>query len=159
MSYSLKGKTMHLPGHVAKNQMAKLSRKRLGKAKAFPKGVGYNIPIPRDLLASPAWTAMSHQCRKFVDTLMMEWADHGGDQNGNLKGPYDQLEARGLRRQTLLDVIVEARALGIVHPVRGQRSYGSRRAPSVYRLTWLGTPLNGLTATNEWRAIKTKEEA
>jgi len=38
----------------------------------FPKGVGYNIPIPRDLLASPAWLAMSHQCRKLVDALMME---------------------------------------------------------------------------------------
>jgi len=73
--------------------------------------------------------------------------------------PYDQLEARGVRRQTALDAIVEAKALGIIHPVRGQRSYGCRRAPSVYRLTWLGTPLNGLAATNEWRAIKTKEEA
>ena len=52
--------------------MATMSRKRLSKAKMFPKGVGYNIPIPRDLLASPAWLAMSHQCRKLVDALMME---------------------------------------------------------------------------------------
>jgi hypothetical protein len=102
---------------------------------------------------------MSHQCRKFVDALMMEWANHGGDENGNLKAPYDQLQAIGLRRETTLDAIVEAKALGIVYPERGQRSYGSRRHPSVYRLTWLGTPRNGLAATNEWRAIKTKEEA
>jgi hypothetical protein len=102
---------------------------------------------------------MSHQCRKLVDALMTEWANHGGEENGNLKVPYDQLEARGLRRQTVLDSVIEAKALGIIHPERGQRSYGSRKAPSVYRLTWLGTPLNGLTATNEWRGIKTKEEA
>jgi len=50
--------------------MATLSRKRVSKAKSFPKGVGYNIPIPRDLLGSPAWLAMSHQCRKLVDALM-----------------------------------------------------------------------------------------
>ena len=144
---------------LSENKMAKLSKTRLNKAKAFPKGVGYNIPLPRDLLASPAWLTMSHQCRKFVDALMTEWADHGGIENGNLKAPYDQLQRRGLRRETVLDAVVEAKALGIVHPVRGQRSYGSRRYASVYRLTWLGTPQNGLTATNEWRAIKTKEEA
>jgi hypothetical protein len=144
---------------LSESRMATLSKTRLNKAKAFPKGVGYNIPLPRDLLASPAWLTMSHQCRKFVDALMTEWADHGGIENGNLKAPYNQLQTRGLRRETVLDVVVEARALGIVHSVRGQRSYGSRRNPSVYRLTWLGTPQNGLTATNEWRAIKTKEEA
>jgi hypothetical protein len=144
---------------LAENETAKLSKTRLSKAKAFPKGVGYNIPVPRDLLASPAWLTMSHQCRKFIDALMVEWANHGGAENGNLKAPYDQLQTRGLRLATILDVVVEARALGIAHSVRGQRSYGLRRSPSVYRLTWLGTPQNGLTATNEWRAIKTKEEA
>jgi len=150
---------MQPPRRLTERKMATLSRKRVSKAKSFPKGVGYNIPIPRDLLGSPAWLAMSHQCRKLVDALMMEWANHGGEENGNLKVPYDQLQARGLRRETVLDAVVEAKALGIIDAVRGQRSYGSRRSPSVYRLTWLGTPGNGLTATNEWRAIKTKEEA
>jgi hypothetical protein len=148
-----------LPRKLSEHKKARLSRTRHAKSKAFPKGVGYHIPIPHDLLASPAWLAMSHQCRKLVDALMTEWTVHGGEENGNLKVPYDQLQARGLRRETLLDAIVEAKALGIIHPVRGQRSYGSRRSPSVYRLTWLGTPLNGLSATNEWRAIKTKQEA
>jgi hypothetical protein len=150
---------MQPPRSLAEHKMATMSRKRLSKAKAFPRGVGYSIPIPRDLLVSPAWLAMSHQCRKLVDALMTEWANHGGEENGNLKVPYDQLQTRGLRRETILDTIFEAKALGIIQPARGQRSYGSRRAPSVYRLTWLGTPQNGLTATNEWRAIKTKEQA
>ena len=68
------------------------------------------------------------------------------------------LQSRGMRRGNILNAIVEAEALGIVDPTRGVRSYGSRRAPSRYRLTWLGTP-DGLMATNEWRAIKTTEEA
>ena len=56
------------------------------------------------------------------------------------------------------DPSIEAEALGIVDPTRGARSYGSRRAPSRYRLTWLGTP-DGLTATHEWRSIKSADEA
>jgi len=148
-----------LPPQKLTEHKAALSSKRRSKAKSFPKGVGYSIPIPHDLLASPAWLLMSHQCRKLVDALMMEWTNHGGEENGNLKVPYDQLQVRGLRRQTVLDAILEAGALGLIQAARGQPSYGSRRAPSVYRLTWLGTPRNGLTATNEWRGIKTKDEA
>jgi hypothetical protein len=128
------------------------------KALALPQGVGFCVPLPGDLLKSPAWLAMSVQCRKFTDALMAEHADHGGLENRNLKAPYDMLEARGMRRQTVLDAIVEAKALGLVDPRRGQRSYGSRRAPSVYRLTWLGTP-DGLTPLHEWKAIKTLEQA
>jgi hypothetical protein len=115
---------MQPPQRLAEHKIATMSRKRRGGAKSFPKGVGYSIPIPRDLLGCPAWLAMSHQCRKLVDALMMEWANHGGEENGMLKVPYDQLQAMGLRRQTVLNVIVEAKALGIIHPVRGQRSYG-----------------------------------
>jgi hypothetical protein len=132
--------------------------KRFRKAVGLPQGVGWCVPVPRDLLNSPAWLAMSDQCRKLVDALMAEHADHGGVENGNLMAPYDMLQARGMRRGNILAAVIEAEALGIVDPERGARSYGSRRAPSRYRLTWLGTP-DGLTASNEWRAIKTTEEA
>jgi hypothetical protein len=101
---------------------------------------------------------MSDQCRKLLDALMAELADHGGEENGNLMAPYNMLQARGMRRGNILRTIIEGEALGLLDPKRGVRSYGSRRAPSRFRLTWLGTP-DGLMATNEWRAIKTTEEA
>jgi hypothetical protein len=110
------------------------------------------------VLNSPAWLAMSDQCRKLVDALMAEHADHGGQENGNLMAPYNMLHARGMRRGNILNTIVEAEALGIVDPARGARSYGSRKAPSRYRLTWLGTP-DGLMPTNEWKLIETVAEA
>ena len=132
--------------------------KRFRKVLGLPQGVGWSVPVPGNLLNSPAWLAMSDQCRKLVDALMAEHADHGGLENGNLMAPYNMLQSRGMRRGNILNAIVEAEALGIVDPTRGVRSYGSRRAPSSYRLTWLGTP-DGLMATNEWRAIKTTEEA
>jgi hypothetical protein len=135
-----------------------IAGKRMRRALGLPQGVGFCVPLPRDLLCSPAWRAMSDQCRKLIDALMIEHGDHGGFENGNLKAPYDTLQARGMRRGNILSAVLEARALGIVDPTRGVRSYGSRKAPSVYRLTWLGTS-DGLTPTNEWRAIKTDEEA
>jgi hypothetical protein len=127
-------------------------------ALGLPQGVGFSVPVPRDLLNSPAWLAMSGQCRKLVDALMAEHADHGGLENGNLMAPYNMLQAKGMRRGNILDAIIEAEALGIVDPTRGARSYGSRRVPSRFRLTWLGTP-DGLTPTNEWKSIKTVAEA
>jgi hypothetical protein len=132
--------------------------KRFRNALGFPQGVGWCVPVPGELLHSPAWLAMSDQCRKLVDALMAEHADHGRLENGNLMAPYDMLQARGMRRGKILDTVIEAEALGLVGPTRGARSYGSRRAPSRYRLTWLGTP-DGLMPTNEWRSIKTAEEA
>ena len=101
---------------------------------------------------------MPYQSRLLIDGLMAEHADHGGLENGNLKAPYDMLEARGMRRGTILDAIFKAEALGLIDAIRGVRSYGSRKAPSHYRLTWLGTP-DGLAPTNEWKSIKTHEEA
>jgi hypothetical protein len=93
-----------------------------------------------------------------IDALMAELANHGGVENGNLKAPYDFLETRGMRRGKILDAVMEAQALGLVQPRRGVRSYGSRKVPSTYRLTWVGTP-DGLTGTHEWKAIKSDEEA
>jgi hypothetical protein len=135
-----------------------IASKRMRNALGLPKNAGYCVALPLHLLNSPAWLAMSPQCRRFVDALMAEFATHGGAENGNLKAPYDQLQARGIRREVVLDIVFESQALGIAEATRGQRSYGSRRAPSVYRLTWLGTP-DGLTPTNEWKSIKTAEEA
>ena len=135
-----------------------IAGKRMREALGLPRGVGFCVPMPRDLLNSPAWMAMPYQCRLLIDGLMAEHADHGGLENGNLIAPYDMLEARGMRRGNILDAIFKAEALGLIDAVRGVRSYGSRKAPSRYRLTWLGTP-DGLAPSHEWKAIKTDEEA
>jgi hypothetical protein len=131
---------------------------RMREALGFPKGVGFSVPVPRDLLNSPAWLAMSYRFRKLIDALMSEHADHGGQENGNLMAPYNMLQARGMRRGNILDAVIEAEALGIADPRRGARSYGSRRVPSRFRPTWLGTS-DGLMATHEWKSIKTADEA
>jgi len=135
-----------------------IAGKRMRRVLSPTDTAGYWIVLPLDLLSSPAWLAMSTQCRRFVEALMVEFCAHAGMENGNLKATYDQLETRGLQRKSVLKVVIEAEALGIVQASRGQRSYGSKRAPSTYRLTWYGTP-DGLAATHEWKAIKAAEEA
>jgi hypothetical protein len=87
--------------------------KRIKKAISPPANAGFWIAVPGHLLNSPAWLAMSPQCRKFIDALMDEFCAHGGTENGSLKAPYDQLQARGVRRESALDAITEADALGI----------------------------------------------
>ncbi|MBR1155249.1 hypothetical protein [Bradyrhizobium sp. JYMT SZCCT0428] len=135
-----------------------IAGKRHRRAMGLPQGVGWCVPLPGYLLNSPAWLAMSPKCRKFIDALMAEHADQGGLENGNLMAPYNWLQARGMRRADILSAVIEAKALGIVDFTRGARSYGSRMAPSRYRLTWLGTP-DGLAPTHEWKSIKTDVEA
>jgi hypothetical protein len=80
-------------------------------------------------------------------------------ENGNLKATYDQLETRGVRRKNILDVVVEAEALGVAQASRGRRSYGSRIAPSTYRLTWYGTEsgMRGLSCALHRRALKVED--
>jgi hypothetical protein len=89
----------------------RIAGKRMKKALSPSANAGFWIAVPSQLLDSPAWLAMSPQCRKFIDALMSEFCAHGGMENGNLKATYDQLQARGVRREIILDVIVEANAL------------------------------------------------
>jgi hypothetical protein len=136
----------------------KIAGKRMREALGMPKGVGWSVAVPYELLTSPALIAVSGAARSVLDGIMAEQAAHGGKENGNLIVTYDNLVAREIRRGSIRRALIELRAVGLIAITQGYRSYGSRMTPSRYRLTWLGTP-DGLTATNEWRAIKTIEDA
>jgi hypothetical protein len=132
------------------------SRRR--KARSLPTGSGFNVPLPKDLLASPAWATLCRQDLRLLTALMIEHAEHGGEENGRLKCPYDTLQKRGMRRADIKNSIHRVKALGFADVDFGKRSHGAQRLPSTFRLTWLGTP-DGLMPTNEWKAIKTEGEA
>jgi hypothetical protein len=97
---------------------------------------------------------MSHETRKLIDFLVIEQMNHAGEENGNLKATYDQLEAYGIRRSKIRDAIEEAEAVGLLRCERGGRYAGSNQ-PSTYRLTFYGTR-DGNSPTNDWK--KTTEE-
>jgi hypothetical protein len=63
-----------LNGRMTNKVAGTRNRRSLG----IPQGVGYSVMVPKDLLNSPAWLAMSHLARKLVDAIMAEHAAHGG---------------------------------------------------------------------------------
>jgi hypothetical protein len=101
--------------------------------------------LPRGLIGSDAWRSLGINARRFIDFLLLEHMAHGGQENGLLKAPYEQLEAFGVGARYLADAIREAEELGLVECHRG-----GMRVATMYGLTWLPT-LDGAHATDGWR--------
>lgn len=110
--------------------------------------------LTRELISSPAWRARSINCVRLIDFLLMEWMNHAGTENGDLKATYDQLVAYGLTRSEIRPATEEAEFLGLIRFERGGRWAGTNK-PSRFRLTFYANK-DGVPATNQWQA-KTDE--
>ncbi len=118
-----------------------------------PKGEPW-VWLTVELLASPAWKALSINGRRLVEFLMVEHRNQGGRENGNLHAPYDQLVSWGLTRCCIHEAIKEAEFLGLLHVEQGGR-WAATNVPSTYRLTFYADR-DGNYATNDWKG-KTAE--
>ncbi len=121
---------------------------RLKKVLSPPKGEPW-VWLTSELLSSDAWRAQSVNCRKLLDFLIVEHANHAGLENGNLKAPYDHLVEYGLTRSQIRAATEEADFLGLLRVKRGGR-YAGNNQPSVYRLTFLPCANEAEAPTNEW---------
>jgi hypothetical protein len=111
-----------------------------------------------EMLESPAYRALSHAAHRLLARLEIELAHHGGRQNGKLPVTYEQMAQYGIRRKTIPAAIREAVALGFVEVTeRGHAGNAEFRTPSKYRLTY--RHVDRANPTDEWRCIKTDEEA
>jgi hypothetical protein len=112
-----------------------------------PTGEPY-VWLTRELLTSDAWRSLGINARRFVDFLMIEHMNKGGQHNGKLKAPDRQLREFGIDARYVARTIREAEEVGLVDCLRG-----GMRVATLYRLTWLeghdGTP-----ATNRWRTYR-----
>lgn len=136
----------------------RLAGTRTKKALGLPQNVGYCVPVPTHVLASPAISVLSQTSLRVLLALMQEFGAAGGQKNGRLIMPYAALAAAGIAKSGIHDAIADLQAVGLIDVERGARSYGCARQPNVYRLTWLGTP-DGALPTNEWRRVDTRETA
>ncbi len=127
---------------------------RLKKLLAVPANEPW-VWLTRELLASPAWRAQSINCRRLIDFLLVDHANHAGTENGNLMAPYDQLVESGASRSEICNAVDEAKFLGLLWVNRGGRWAGTNQ-PSTYQLTFLPTVSNMQPATNDWKG-KTPE--
>ena len=127
---------------------------RQGKLRRPPEGESWAWLL-RDLLASPAWGAQSIYCRRLVDFLLIEYLNHAGTENGNLRATYDQLEKSGISRRRILSTILEAERLGLVKVEHGGRWAGTNQ-PSTFTLTFYPDNLDN-PATDDWKCVTDKD--
>jgi hypothetical protein len=113
---------------------------------------------PIEMLESPAFRVASLSCRLILDRIAIELAHHGGHDNGKLPVTYDQFEEFGLHRHAINPALREGEALGLfVVTERGRASAGEFRRPNKFRLPY--RHCGNDPPTNEWKKIKTIEEA
>ncbi len=116
------------------------------------------VPIPAEMLESPAYRVLSLSARRVLDRIGIEQCSHGGADNGRLPVTFQDFEDYGIDRHSILDAIKECEALGFIEITqRGRAGIGEFRKPNVFRLTYLTTPPKA--ATNEWRVFESIAEA
>jgi hypothetical protein len=125
-----------------------------------------NVPrpsmIPGPWIAHPValiklFPALSLAARRILDVLEIEHCRHGRRDNGRLVCTYSNFEQGGVRRGSICGALRELVAVGLIEITRlGRRSYADLRLPSLYRLTFEPTYVDGkrVEPTHEWKKQK-----
>lgn len=114
-----------------------------------------------EMLESPANRALSLSAKRIFERLEIELYRHGGkpEENGKLPCTYEHFIEFGLHRHAIPPALRELTALGFVEITQqGCAGNAGYRQPTLYRLTYRHFGSHRET-TDEWRSIKTVEEA
>ena len=112
-----------------------------------------------EMLESPAWHVLSLSARRVFDRIQIEHAHHGGKENGRLPVTFRDFKEYGIHWNSIAPAIREAAALGFIRITQeGIASNREFRIPNMFALTHLATDKEP-KPTEEWRRIKTVEEA
>jgi hypothetical protein len=136
--------------------MTRRARSKYAKPNAI---IGQFSPYPVDMLASPAWRALSLSARRCLERIAIELAKHGGRDNSELPVTYRDFVAHGVPRARIKPSLAELVALGFIEMTPGHASlspdYGRAARFCVLFLNCIG-PLPDHT---RWRRFKTHDEA
>ena len=111
-----------------------------------------------EMLESPAYRVLSLSGHRILDRLEIELSHHAGHDNGALPVTYSDFETYGIDRHCIGAALREVEALGFVRVTeRGRAGNAEYRTPNKFGLTY--RPVNHANATDDWRKIKTVEEA
>jgi hypothetical protein len=136
----------------------RIGNSRLRKKNGPPQDQPW-VWLSGELLASPAWRALTGNARMVIDRILIEHMRHGGAENGFLPVTYADFVSHGVRRNSILPAIKECEALGLIQRVPGLRARSQfKGSPQTFRIAWLPTSEGG-HPTNLWRAIKGRKEA
>jgi hypothetical protein len=130
----------------------------MSEKKTHPKIDKPFVPYTDELIASPVWQVLTASAFRLLRRVEIEHMRHGGQENGRLIVTYDQLEGYGISDHSIAPAIRECEALGLMKIARqGRAGNAEFRRAHWFQLTYL--PAWGKKPTNEWRAIKTVQEA
>ena len=101
---------------------------------------------------------LSRAARLVLDRIEIEHAHHGGNDNGRLPVTFDHFVEFGVHRHSIGPALRELCALGYIEVTEhGQAGNGEWRRPNRFRLTY--RPVGNAKPTDEWRRIKTEQDA
>jgi hypothetical protein len=112
------------------------------------------------MLESPAYRVLSRAAHQVLSRIELEHLEHGGNDNGKLPVTYADFGKYGVERHAIGPGIRELGALGFIEVMeRGCAGNAEARRPNLFRLTYIGPEgvLSG--GTDEWKRIKTMEQA
>lgn len=110
------------------------------------------------MLESPAFCVLSRAAHLCLARIEIEFARHGGSDNGRLPVRYADFEAYGVHKDSIAPALVELEALGFIEITeRGRAGNAEWRKPNLFRLTFRSTDY--AEPTNEWRKISSAEDA
>ena len=101
--------------------------------------------LTAEMMKSDAWRSAGINSRRLIDFLLIELMAHGGQGNGALLAPEEQLSSVGIGRRYVACAIREAETLGLVDCYRR-----GRRVATLFGLNWLPS-LNGSPPNDRWR--------
>jgi hypothetical protein len=144
------------PGSRRVNATGRATGRR--KTNRFTKLTEQFAARPIRMLRSPAFRALSLSGRRVLDRLEIEFADHGGTDNGKLPVTYDDFKEYGIHRHAIAPAIRENAVLGFAQVTEpGRAGNAEWRKPNLFRLTYRSTD-NG-PPTHEWDRIETDQQA
>jgi hypothetical protein len=113
-----------------------------------------------EMMESPAYRVLSLSAHRVLSRIEIEWAHHGGQDNGQLPVTFDDFVAYGLHRTAIGPALVELEALGfIVVTDQGKMAHAADyRRPKKFLLTSRPVP-KGADPLHNWKRITTMEEA
>ena len=114
-----------------------------------------------EMLESPAYRVLSRSGHMVLARIEIELAHHGGNDNGRLPVTTENFVQYGMHRTSVAPAIREAEALGFIQITeRGHGGNAEYRSPNRFYLTYAhARDSKSHPPTNEWRRIKTLQEA
>ena len=112
---------------------------------------GQFAPRTIEMLKSPAMRVLGLSARRVLDRIEIEFAAHGGRDNGKLPVTKINFVQYGIHHRAIPPALCELEQLGFVRIIRGRGGNGVYRSANLFRLTY--RPTDKGAPTNEWMAF------